>query len=156
MKIISKSPRETLLIGKRIAKAAGPGSILCLCGRLGSGKTVLAKGIAWGLGINPKNIVSPTFVLIRQYNKAKLPLYHFDLYRLKSAQEILDLGYEEYFYARGISIVEWAERLKELKPSECLNIDISFKGRRIRAIHLKPEGEYYKRMAKRIYEDTRG
>ncbi len=84
MKLSSPSVRDTLNIGRLIARMLKRADIICLSGELGSGKTVLAKGIAWGLGIKKDEILSPTFVLLRQYPDARLPFYHFDLYRLKS------------------------------------------------------------------------
>src|SRR3989338_4907104 len=113
MVLISNSPRETMSIGKRIAKKLRKGDILCLFGEFGSGKTILTKGIALGLSLKKEEIISPSFVLLRQYSKAKIPLYHFDLYRLKKMQEIISLGYEEYFYNQGITVVEWAGRRSE-------------------------------------------
>jgi tRNA threonylcarbamoyladenosine biosynthesis protein TsaE len=93
MKIISRSFKETLKIGGIIAKYLKPQDIICLSGKLGSGKTVLAKGIASGLGIEVFNVTSSSFVLIREHLKGRLPFYHFDLYRLKAARDISVLGY---------------------------------------------------------------
>src|SRR3989338_4308854 len=112
MELISKSVNQTKNIGRVIAKHLASADIICLFGELGSGKTMLAKGIARGLKINESKVISPTFVLIREHSKGILPLYHFDLYRLKNECEIVAIGYEEYLYGDGVSVIEWADRLK--------------------------------------------
>jgi tRNA threonylcarbamoyladenosine biosynthesis protein TsaE len=155
MHLISRSAKETINIGKRIAKRLKHSDIICLFGELGSGKTVLAKGIAQGLGIRADRISSPSFVLIRQYLQAKIPLFHFDLYRLKNEKEILDLGYEEYFYGAGLSVIEWADRLKHLLPKEYLKIKLEVKGENKRKITLIPLGRRYRELAKLCHENIR-
>lgn len=155
MRIISESVRQTLDIGRAIARNLKKGDIVCLSGQLGSGKTVLAKGIAWGLGINPKDVSSPTFILIRQYHQGSLPLYHFDFYRLKSPQDVLGLGYEEYFYADGVSVIEWPDKLKYLLPEESLDIKLSIKGLRKRLIEFKAGNALQEELLKKIYENIR-
>jgi tRNA threonylcarbamoyladenosine biosynthesis protein TsaE len=148
MKIISKSINGTLNIGRALAKYLKKSDIICLFGQLGSGKTVLTKGIALGLGINKNKIVSPSFVLIRQYSKAKLPFYHFDLYRLKNPRDILILGYEEYLYDDGITVIEWADRLKGYLPDEYLKIEITIKDKNSRLFKLEGFGKHYKDILK--------
>lgn len=155
MKIISKSVNETLKIGRIIAKNLKKGDILCLFGQLGSGKTVLAKGIALGLGIKKDEIISPSFVLIRQYNKARLPLYHFDLYRLKVPKDILGLGYEEYLYNDAVTVIEWADRLRYLLPREFLKIELFIKSPSQRLFQLEARGGHYKELLGKIYENIR-
>jgi len=120
MKIVSRSVNETLKIGRIIAKGLCQGDIVCLFGELGSGKTILTKGIAEGLGIRKNKIISPTFVLIREH-KAQLPFYHFDLYRLK-----------------------------HLLPRECLKIEITIKGARKRQFEFIPIGERYKDLVRSL------
>ena len=137
-------------IGAKLAKNLRKGDIICLLGQLGSGKTVLTKGIAQGLGIAPGKIVSPSFVLMRQYNRSRLPLYHFDLYRLKLAKDIASLGYEEYFYAEGVSVVEWADRLGCLLPKEYLRIELAIKSDSQRVFKLQAFGSRYKELLERI------
>ncbi|MCK9604491.1 MAG: tRNA (adenosine(37)-N6)-threonylcarbamoyltransferase complex ATPase subunit type 1 TsaE [Candidatus Omnitrophica bacterium] len=148
--ITSKSPGNTLNIGAKLAKNLRKGDIICLLGQLGSGKTVLTKGIAQGLGIAPGKIVSPSFVLMRQYNRSRLPLYHFDLYRLKLAKDIASLGYEEYFYDEGVSVVEWADRLGCLLPKEYLRIELAIKSDSQRVFKLQAFGSRYKELLERI------
>ena len=153
MQIISSAKQATLKIGKALAKKLKKGDIVCLFGQLGSGKTVLAKGIASGLGIDKKNIISPTFVLIREYKKAKIPFYHFDLYRLANLREILALGYEEYLEAGGLVLIEWADRLKGYLPKEYLKIELIIKNEKKRLLKFSAYGKRYKDLLKAFMQD---
>ncbi|MCM8795554.1 MAG: tRNA (adenosine(37)-N6)-threonylcarbamoyltransferase complex ATPase subunit type 1 TsaE [Candidatus Omnitrophica bacterium] len=150
MQIISNSVDETINIGRQISGYLKAGDILCLFGELGSGKTVLAKGIAWGLGLKKDKIVSPSFVLIREYRQSKLPLYHFDLYRLKSPQEVTSLGYEEYFYNQAVTIIEWADKLGYLIPRDSLKIELLVKGNSQRVLKFKACGRRAKELLDKI------
>jgi len=152
MQIISKSVKDTLNIGKVIAKDLQKGDIICLFGQLGSGKTVLTKGIAQGLGIKKNRIVSPSFVLIRQHSQGRLPLCHFDLYRLKEPKDIAAIGYEEYLYDDEVSVIEWADRLKYLLPREFLKIELFIKSEKQRLLEFKAFGSRYKELLARIHE----
>lgn len=154
VKINSYSVRDTLNIGRAIARNIKKGDIICLYGQLGCGKTVLTKGIALGLGFKQNNVISPTFVLIREY-KTKIPMYHFDLYRINCPEDILILGYEEYFYNDGVSIIEWADRLKYLLPKECLKIKMSLKSGRQRVLEFTACGRRAKSLLKGIDENIR-
>jgi len=150
MEILSHSVQDTLGLGKLAAKKLKPGDIICLYGDLGSGKTVFAKGIAEGLGIKKNTVISPTFVLIRQYSSRKLPVYHFDLYRLRNEQDILDLGYEEYFYGGGVSVIEWADRLHSILPHDYLKIELSVKGEQKRLLKFSASGRRHLELLKSI------
>jgi tRNA threonylcarbamoyladenosine biosynthesis protein TsaE len=152
VKIISRSVRDTINIGKAMANNLRPGDIICLFGEFGSGKTVLTKGIASGLGIKGNSITSPSFVLIREYAQGKLPLYHFDLYRLESARDIFALGYEEYLYNDGITVIEWADRLKYLMPAECVRIELLIMEGSKRELRFSASGARYKELLGRIHE----
>jgi tRNA threonylcarbamoyladenosine biosynthesis protein TsaE len=152
MNIVSYWASDTIKVGKKIARNLQKGDIVCLFGKLGSGKTVLTKGIAAGLGIKKEKIISPTFVLIRQY-RSKIPLYHFDLYRLVAPKDILVLGYEEYLYDEGVTVIEWADQLKYLLPEEYLKIELFIKGGRQRQLRFSAFGKHYKESLKKIYED---
>ncbi|MGE5197707.1 MAG: tRNA (adenosine(37)-N6)-threonylcarbamoyltransferase complex ATPase subunit type 1 TsaE [Deltaproteobacteria bacterium] len=154
MRMISRSVNETLRIGRSFARRLKAGDIVCLMGEFGSGKTVLAKGIASGLGIKKNEIVSPSFVLLRQYCGARLPLYHFDLYRLKSPADILGLGYEEYLYADGVTVIEWPDRLKYLLPENYLGIKLSIIGEQARTLEFRAQGQHYRQLLRQIHEDT--
>lgn len=137
---ISRSEKETLEFGARLVRGLRRGDIVCLFGNLGAGKTVLVKGMAKGLGISTDEVISPSFVLIREYwppkkKKKAIPLFHFDLYRLKDSEDILSLGCEEYFYSqKGISVVEWAERMQGYLPDKFIKIKIEIKGKNQRLI----------------------
>jgi len=122
--VLTQGPSETLALGRRIARWLKPGDTVNLVGELGVGKTVLAKGIAAGLGIDPATVTSPTFSLIHEYT-GSMPLFHFDAYRLQRLEEWEDLGYEEYFRGNGVSVVEWGDLVEVYLPTEYLEIEIS-------------------------------
>lgn len=151
MQITSKSPGETKRIGRLLARHLQPDDIICLFGELGSGKTVLVKGIAGALNIGGEKVISPTFVLIREH-KGRLSLFHFDLYRLKDPCEISALGYEEYLYADGVSVIEWADRLRELMPKGFLKIEISVLPGTQRKISFSAFGARHKELLRKINE----
>ena len=133
---ISKSVEDTLSFGEKLAKRFKKGDFVALIGDLGAGKTVLTKGIAKGLGVKDARYVnSPTFVIIKEY-KGKLPLYHFDLYRLDHPG-LLDAGnFDEYFYGDGVTVVEWADKIKGLLPKNRWEIRISVIGKERRKIEI--------------------
>lgn len=114
--IISKSRENTFKLGKEFAKKLKQGDVVGLIGELGSGKTVFTKGVAEGLGIDPMDVTSPTFTIINEY-EGNLKLFHFDLYRINSIDELEALGYEEYFYNKGVVVIEWAEKCIDVLPS---------------------------------------
>lgn len=147
--ILSKSAEETLRLGERLAKHFKKGDIVCLQGDLGAGKTTLIKGVAKGLKIAPAKVNSPTFVLMNAY-QGRLPLYHFDLYRLENTGEIGAIGYEEFLYGDGVSVIEWAERLGVLTPKEYLRVELKHKGENERSIKLAAVGERYYRIMKGV------
>lgn len=153
MKIISKSVKETLKIGASLARCLQPGDIICLEGNLGSGKTTLAKGIAAGLGIDQNKVTSSSFVLIRQHLEGRVPLFHFDLYRLQGAGNIATLGYEEYLYAEGVSVIEWADNLDCLMPKEHLMVELSYGQQgNSRVLRFSAKGAHYKELLGRFNE----
>lgn len=120
------TPQETEKIGEALGLAAQGGQVYCLDGDLGVGKTVFTKGFAKGLGIH-EHITSPTFTIINEYPRkdgARLPLYHFDVYRIGSEEEMEDTGYEDYFYGDGVCLVEWANRIPSLIPADAIWITI--------------------------------
>ena len=147
--LLSKSSEETIGIGEHLAKWFQKGDIVCFFGDLGSGKTTLIKGIARGLKIGPKKVNSPTFVLMNSYH-GRLPLFHFDLYRLEDVQEISALGCDEYFYGDGISVIEWADRLGVLLPKEYLRIDLKHRKLEERMIRFSAMGSRYQNIVKKI------
>ena len=117
------SEKETERIGEAIGQAAEPGTVVALIGDLGTGKTTLTKSIARGLGVT-ETVTSPTFNIIREYKSGRIPLYHFDVYRIGDPDEMFELGYEEYFYGDGICVVEWADIIEELLPEDAVIIHI--------------------------------
>ncbi len=122
MEIILKSLEETEKFGLKLGKFLQKGDILCLNGELGAGKTTMTKSIGIGLGVE-EYITSPTFSLINQYS-GRLPVYHFDVYRLENVDELFDLGFDEYFYGNGVCIIEWADKIKRMLPKERIVVDI--------------------------------
>ena len=122
--ITTYSASETRTLGERMGREAKPGAVYALCGDLGAGKTVFAQGFAEGLGVGA-HVTSPTFTLLQVYEEGKLPLYHFDLYRIETVDEAIDIGCEEYFHGAGVSLVEWAERAEELLPADTVRICIT-------------------------------
>lgn len=123
MIIETHTPQETFDIGKKLGERAIQGEVYGLSGDLGTGKTVLAQGFADGLGIR-EPVSSPTFTIIQQHDGGRLPLYHFDVYRIGDISEMDEIGYEDCFYGEGVCLVEWAELIKELLPADTRRITI--------------------------------
>jgi len=133
----TKSSEETIKLGERLARKLKPGSVVALIGELGSGKTTLVKGIAMGLGVkNSRYVNSPSFVIIKEY-KGKIPLYHFDVFRLSNLSELDTLSFEEYFYGNGICVVEWADKIMKLLPRKYTEIKIKIIKDNFRKITIK-------------------
>lgn len=124
-KLIIKNEKETKEFGVKLADKLVPGSVVALVGDLGTGKTALTKYIAEGLGIKDV-ITSPTFTIVQEYHDGRLPLYHFDVYRINDVEEMYEIGYEEYFFSNGVSIVEWADLITEIIPEEAIIINITY------------------------------
>lgn len=123
--ILIKNEEDTREFGHQLAKQLKPGSVVALFGDLGTGKTTLTKYIGEGLGIK-EVITSPTFTIIQEYRNSKIPLYHFDVYRLQGEQELLELGYEDYFYGEGVTVIEWPEKIQNLLPLEMISVHIQY------------------------------
>ena len=113
----SNSAEDTFAFGQKLGREAVPGEIICLDGDLGVGKTVFTQGFAAGLGIDDY-VNSPTFNIVKEYESGRLPLYHFDVYRIGDPSEMEEIGYEDYFYGQGVSIIEWPGQIEELLPKE--------------------------------------
>ncbi len=141
--------KDTIHLGKKLARCLSPGDIICLFGDLGSGKTTFTKGIACGLKIKNEEIHSPTFILLRIHKGAK-PLYHFDLYRMEKREELLQIGYEEFLFADGISVIEWADKMGSWLPEEYLGVYLSFTKDRKRWLRFKPQGGRAKRIMEKM------
>lgn len=138
--IESHSVEETIKAGYEFGKKLKPGDVVCLEGDLGAGKTHFIKGVASYFGIDPESVSSPTYTLIHEYS-GELPVYHFDCYRLKSEQEALEIGAEEYFYGEGVCLVEWPGIIDSLIPDEAIWIKISHlsDSKRTISIHQKQQ-----------------
>jgi tRNA threonylcarbamoyladenosine biosynthesis protein TsaE len=137
----TKSDEETRKIGRAIGKSLLPGDVICLVGELGSGKTTITQGIAQGLGVQGP-VSSASFKLINEY-KGQIPVYHFDLFRLDKLSEVEELGYREYFYDQGVTIIEWAEKMRPLWPENRMEIElkiISENNREIKITNLIGRG----------------
>lgn len=120
----SGGPEDTFALGRALGEISVPGMVFTLVGDLGVGKTVLTQGFARGLGITgPVN--SPTFTILQIYEEGRMPFYHFDVYRITDLEEMDEIGYEDYFYGEGVSLIEWADLIKEILPGDCVRITIA-------------------------------
>ena len=141
LKLITHSPEQTQKLGTSIGELALPGDVFLLVGDLGTGKTCLTQGIAWGLNIKEYTL-SPSFVIMRELY-GRLPLYHIDLYRLDHIEEIAELGLDDYLYGNGVCVVEWAEKGSSILPIEHLLIKISYLSDTDRNFEIEPSGQRY-------------
>ena len=115
--------KDTYELGEKIGQMAKPGMVISLTGDLGVGKTVFTQGLAKGLGIEaPVN--SPTFTIVQVYEEGRLPLYHFDVYRIGDIEEMDEIGYEDYFYGEGVCLIEWADLIREILPEQMCRVTI--------------------------------
>ena len=121
--IESNKDQDTYDLGYELGQHAKPGQVFTLVGDLGVGKTVFTQGFAAGLGIQ-EPVNSPTFTIVQEYDDGRLPLYHFDVYRLGDVDEMDEIGYEDYFYGEGICLIEWSERIREILPEHPIQITI--------------------------------
>ena len=123
MVIETRSPEETFAVGKSLGEKAFPGQVLTLTGDLGVGKTVFTQGLAEGLGIE-EPVNSPTFTIVQVYEEGRMPFYHFDVYRIGDIEEMDEIGYEDYFYGEGLTMIEWANLIEEILPDHYREITI--------------------------------
>jgi tRNA threonylcarbamoyladenosine biosynthesis protein TsaE len=130
---ISNSPAETEAIGRQVAENVGVGSVLALKGELGSGKTLFVKGVVAGLA-SSADVTSPTFTILHEYRGGRLPIYHFDLFRVENPQALARLGLDDYFFGDGITVIEWADRFPEFVPEQGRWIFFEIKSETQRAI----------------------
>jgi tRNA threonylcarbamoyladenosine biosynthesis protein TsaE len=131
----SNSSAETEAIGRQLASDADAGSVLALKGELGSGKTVFTKGLVAQLGSSAA-VTSPTFTIVHEYHGGRLPVYHFDFFRLENRESAAQLGLEDYFFGDGVSVIEWADRFPELIPEQALWICFEIKSENSRIVTL--------------------
>ena len=123
MEYVSNSPAETEDLGAALAERLKPGTVVAFSGDLGAGKTAFVRGMARGLGISER-VTSPTFTIVNEYEGGRLPLFHFDMYRLGSSDELFDIGWEDYLVRGGVCAVEWSENVSDALEEGCLRVDI--------------------------------
>jgi tRNA threonylcarbamoyladenosine biosynthesis protein TsaE len=148
--VLTRSVTETLQLGKKMGRLLQSGEVVALTGELGSGKTHFIKGLAAGLGVErPDYITSPSFTLIHEYT-GRIPFYHIDLFRLATEEEAEDLGLDEYLGRKGVTAVEWADRISTILPKELLWITMRYLGPSFRSIQIVGEGPRYKALLKEL------
>ena len=144
VQLVSKSPEDTARLGEEFGQLLSAGDIVCLYGELGTGKTVLSKGLATGLGVAGRGTVrSPSFVLVHRY-RGRMPVYHADLYRLSGPMEIADIGLRELLGGDGVAMIEWADKLEALLPPERLDISLEHQNEETRLITVRAQGSRYR------------
>ena len=137
MTFTTANAEETIKLGEKIARRLKPGDLVALSGELGAGKTTLVKGIAKGLGVkNYRYVNSPSFVLVKEY-KGKIPLFHFDIYRLNNLKDIEDIGYEDYLARDGVVVIEWSSKMDRILPKRHLDVALKIKNPNERTISVK-------------------
>jgi tRNA threonylcarbamoyladenosine biosynthesis protein TsaE len=146
LQVVSQHTVDTQRLGECIGRLLGAGDIVCLYGELGSGKTVLTKGIARGLGVAPERAVrSPSFMLLQRY-QGRVPVYHADLYRLDGPADIADIGLREFLGGDGVAVIEWADKLDVSLPVERLDITLAHQTEETRLITITPQGAHYRQL----------
>lgn len=121
--IETQTPEETFALGEKLGRISHPGQVYTLTGDLGVGKTVFTQGFAKGLGVS-EPVNSPTFTILQVYESGRLPFFHFDVYRIADAEEMDEIGWEEYIYGDGVSLVEWADKIEEILPPQSIQVAI--------------------------------
>jgi len=134
---ISNSPAETETIGRQLASDVNAGSVLALKGELGSGKTLFTQALVAGLE-SDATVTSPTFTIVHEYQSGRLPIYHFDFFRLDNRESAVRLGLEDYFFGDGVSVIEWADRFPELIPEQARWISFEIKSECQRIVTVSP------------------
>lgn len=123
MEYRTNSPEETEELGRKLGACLAPGSVVAFTGDLGAGKTAFTRGLARGLDI-PDRVTSPTFTIVNEYEGGRLPLFHFDMYRLGSSEELFDIGWEDYLARGGVCAVEWSENVADALEADAIRVDI--------------------------------
>ena len=124
MEFLTKNEGETQQLGRRLGEKLTPGVVVAYTGDLGAGKTAFTRGLARGLGI-PDRVTSPTFTIVNEYEGGRLPLFHFDMYRLRSSEDLFDIGWEDYLERGGVCVVEWSENVADALPSDAIIVSIA-------------------------------
>lgn len=150
--ITTSDPAATFAFGRVLGRQLAAGDVVCLVGDLGAGKTLLVQGIAAGLAVTDE-VTSPTFTILQVYGGGRLPLHHFDLYRLDDPAELDDIGFAEYTGGDGVAVIEWADRFAAAMPDERLWVELrEGGGESERVIELTPVGERYRRLCEELRE----
>jgi tRNA threonylcarbamoyladenosine biosynthesis protein TsaE len=149
LELVSASPEETWGLGIRLGELARAGDLFCLEGELGSGKTCFVQGLGRGLGIRD-SIHSPTFILANEHRGGRLPLYHLDVYRVRSAGEAFGFGLDDYLASDGVLVIEWAEKIREALPDERLWISFRHVAENERALSFEAHGARYEEMLQEL------
>ena len=152
MKIIVNNLKDTEKLGRIIAKCAEKGTVICLDGELGAGKTSLARFIAKESGVKGY-IVSPTFTIIKEY-EGRLPFYHMDVYRIDSEDDMYDLGYDEYIYSEGVTVIEWSKLIEGILPEERINIEIKRINDTKREINIDGKGFIFEKLVSELNNEN--
>jgi tRNA threonylcarbamoyladenosine biosynthesis protein TsaE len=124
VRYVTNSEEETEALGARLAAVLTPGTVVAFTGDLGAGKTAFTRGLARGLGVTDR-VTSPTFTIVNEYEGGRLPLFHFDMYRLASSEELFDIGWEDYLQRGGVCAVEWSENVSDALEEDALSVEIS-------------------------------
>ncbi len=132
------SAGETEALGEVLGRRVHAGTVVALFGDLAAGKTAFIRGLARGIGISD-SVTSPTFAIVHEYREGKLPLFHFDMYRLRSSEELYDIGWEDYLKAGGVCAVEWSENVADALPGDCVRVEITVTGDKTRRIEITGE-----------------
>ncbi len=133
---ISRSVEETIAEGSRYGREARRGDVVALTGDLGAGKTQFVKGFVAGVG-SPSDVTSPTFVLVHEYGGGRLPVYHFDFYRVENREAVVQLGFDDYVFSDGVSLIEWADRYPDLIPAHAKWLSFELRDENVRAIEKR-------------------
>lgn len=147
----SVCPEKTYNLGKALGKRLKQGQIVCLIGNLGSGKTAFAQGVAEGMDVDDY-VNSPTYTIVKEY-LGRYPFYHMDVYRLGSEEELIDIGFEEYVYGSGVTLIEWADLIPDALPEHYLWIEIKAVGEQKRRINMTGNGKDYEVLIKELEEE---
>ena len=147
VKIYLENEEKTREIGSKLGELLTPKSVICLIGDLGAGKTTMTQSLARALGVDDY-ITSPTFTIVNEY-EGKMPLYHFDVYRIGSSEEMYDIGFDEYIDGDGVCIIEWANLIEDIVPDEYLYIEMNYKETG-REMILTPKGDKYEEIVKEL------
>ena len=156
LEVLSPTAEKTQEFGQSLGSLLQVGDVIAFTGDLGAGKTCCVQGIAIGLGVQDRSLVtSPTFTLIQEY-QGRVPVYHFDVYRLAQAEDIYELGYEEYFYGDGVTVIEWAERIAAFLPDEHVAIHLHIEADQMRCLQLRAYGDRYEHLVCEVLRSGQG